>query len=122
MKAMKPHYFWYTLSGLLLVHVQLNLHAFSFFVGASVLIGLFPIKGARWWKYVLLEIVALAVCLLMNWPSTQLQETIGSISGLGGMPFILATVVFSTITFTLVAFTTQLIVGRFVFRKYLAGR
>lgn len=122
MIAMKPHYFWYTLSGLLLVHVQLNLHEFAFFVGAAVLIGLFPIKGVRWWKYALLEIVALAVCLLMNWPSSQLQETIGSISGMGGLPFILATVVFSTITFTLVAYTSQLIVARFVFKNYLAGR
>lgn len=122
MKAMKPHFFWYTLSGLLLVHVQLNLHEFAFFVGAAVLIGLFPIKGVRWWKYALLEIVALAVCLLMNWPSSQLQETIGSISGMGGLPFISATVVFSTITFTLVAYTSQLIVARFVFKNYLAGR
>jgi hypothetical protein len=122
MKAMKPHYFWYTLSGLLLVHVQLNLHEFAFFVGAAVLIGLFPIKGVRWWKYALLELAALAVCLGMNWPSSQLQETIGSISGMGGLPFILATVVFSTITFTLVAHTSQLMVARFVFKNYLAGR
>lgn len=122
MIAMKPHYFWYTLSCLLLVHVQLNHHVFAFFIGAAVLIGLFPIKGVRWWKYALLEIVALAVCLAMNWPSSQLQETIGSISGMGGLPFILATVVFSTITFTLVAHTSQLIVARFVFKNYLAGR
>ncbi|MDP2187327.1 MAG: hypothetical protein Q8J69_01465 [Sphingobacteriaceae bacterium] len=115
----KPNLFWYVVSFLLLVHVQLNLHQFAFFVGGSFILGLFPIKGMRWWKFALLELAALAACLLLNFPENQTLEMISAISGFSGPLLIGITIIFSTITTTLCAQTVYQIVTKTVFKKYL---
>ncbi len=115
----KPNLFWYAVSFLLLVHVQLNLHQFAFFVGGSMIMGLFPIKGMRWWKFALLEIAALVACLLLNFPESQTLEMISAISGFSGPLLLGITFIFSTITATLCAQTVYQIVTKTVFKKYL---
>jgi len=115
----QPNLFWYTVSFLLLLHVQINLHQFAFFVGGSMIIGLFPIKGMRWWKFALIELAALAACLLLNFPENQTLTTIEAISGFSGPVLIGITAIFSTITATLSAQTVYEIVTKTVFKKYL---
>jgi len=119
MMRIQPNLFWYTVSFLLLLHVQINLHQFAFFVGGSMIIGLFPIKGMRWWKFALIELAALAACLLLNFPENQTLTTIEAISGFSGPVLIGITAIFSTITATLSAQTVYEIVTKTVFKKYL---
>lgn len=115
----QPSFFWYTVSFLLLIHVQLNLHQFAFFVGGAFIIGLFPIKNMRWWKYALLELAALAACLLLNFPENQTLAMIAAISGFSGPLLIAITVIFSTITATLCAQTMHQVVAKVAFKNYL---
>lgn len=118
----KPELFLYAVSLFLLVHVQLNLHQFAFFVGGAIIVGLFPIRDARWWKYGLLQLSALAVCLLLNKPSNEVLDMVGSIAGTGGPGFVAAVVIFSTITMVLTTNTTYQVVTKILFRKYLTKK
>lgn len=117
--SIKPNVFWYAISLLLLVHVQMNLHQFAYFIGAAVLIGLFPIRDMRWWKYAGLEIIALLLMLLMNRPEPATLDMLSQISGFGAPVLLLITIVVSTISFVLVAQSTHVWVTRLVFARYL---
>lgn len=114
-----PTYFWYAVSFLLLVHLQLNLHEFAFFAGGSILIGLFPIKKMRWWKYALLELAALGFCLLLNQPEPATLQMLSQLGGMSAPLLVLVTLLFSTLTFTLVASTTYLSITKTAFKSYL---
>lgn len=118
----KPELFLYAVSLFLLVHVQMNLHQFAFFVGGSIIVGLLPIRQAKWWKFALLQLAALAVCLLLNKPASAVLDMVGSIAGTGGPGFIAAVVVFSTITMVLTTTTIYEIVTKTLFRKYLTKK
>lgn len=120
--SIKPALFWYTVAFLLLVHVQMNLHQFVFFVGASVIIGLFPIKQIRWWKYALLELSALLVGVLLNTPEQATLQMLYELSGMSAVVLISATFVLSTVTFVLVAQTVNQLLTRQLFGRYLGTR
>ena len=118
----KPELFLYAVSLFLLVHVQMNLHQFAFFVGGSIIVGLLPIRQAKWWKFALLELTALAVCLLLNKPSNEVLDMVGSIAGTGGPGFMAAVVIFSTLTMVLATTTTYEIITKTLFRRYLTKK
>lgn len=118
----KPELFLYAVSLFLLIHVQMNLHQFAFFVGGSIIVGMLPIRQAKWWKYALLQFAALTVCLLLNKPSAAVLDMVGSIAGTGGPGFIAAVVVFNTITMVLTTTTTYEIITKNLFRKYLTKK
>ncbi|MFN3528666.1 MAG: hypothetical protein ACK417_01925 [Bacteroidia bacterium] len=117
--SIKPSIFWYAISLLLLVHVQMNLHQFAYFIGAAVIIGLFPIRDMRWWKYAGLELLALLFMLIMNRPEAATLDMLSRISGFSGTVLVGITMVLSTISFVLVAQSTQVWVTRLVFARYL---
>lgn len=118
----KPELFLYSVGLFLLIHVQMNLHQFAFFVGGAFIVGLLPIREARWWKFALLQLAALAVCLLLNKPTTAVLDMIGSIAGTGGAGFVAAVVLFSTITMVLTTTTVYEIITKNLFRKYLTKK
>jgi hypothetical protein len=117
--SIKPSLFWYTVAFLLLVHVQMNLHEFDFFVGAAVIIGLFPVKQVNWWKYALLELSSFLICLLLNAPESTTLKLIHELSGMNAVVFISATALLSTLTFVLVAQSVNLLITQSLFRRYL---
>ncbi len=115
----RKHLYLYLLMLLVLIHMQFNVHSFGLFVLASAFTGLLPIPGMKWYKYALVELVALGICLALQFPQAKVLETVGSIIGTGGPGLVVATVVVSTITHTLTAWTVYVWVTRFVFEKRL---
>jgi len=117
---LKRNAYLYFIILIALVHSQFNVHSFGLFLLVSALTALIPIPQMRWWKYSLLELVALVFCLALKFPDAAVLETVGSILKTGGIGLIAATVVVSTITYTLVAWTVYTWVTRFIFEKRLA--
>lgn len=118
---LKKNQYLYFIVLIALVHSQFNVHSFGLFLLVSALTALIPIPNMRWWKYSLLELVALGFCLALHFPDTVVLETVGSILKTGGVGLIAATVLVSTITYTLVAWTIYSWVTRFIFEKRLAN-
>ncbi len=118
---LKRNQYLYFIVLIALVHIQFNVHSFGLFLLVSALTALLPIPQMRWWKYSLLELAALAFCLLLKFPDPEVLETVGSIVKTGGIGLIAATVLVSTITYTLVAWAVYSWVTRFIFEKRLAN-
>ncbi len=117
---MKKNIYLYFVILIALVHMQFNVHSFGLFLLVAALTALVPIPEMKWWKYAVLELIALVFCFGLRFPDAQVIETVGSIVHTGGVGLIVATVVVSTITYTLVAWTVYLWITRFVFEKRLA--
>lgn len=115
----KKYLAYYFVIILALVHIQFNVHSFGLFLLVSALTALLPLPQMRWWKYSVLQLIALAFCLALKFPDTQVSETLGEILKTGGPAIIALTVLVSTITYTLVAWTVYQWVTLFVFEKRL---
>lgn len=118
---LKRNQYLYFIVLIALVHSQFNVHSFGLFLLVSALTALLPIPQMRWWKYSLLELVALTFCLALKFPDSAVLETVGGIVKTGGVGLIAATVLVSTITYTLVAWTVYSWITRFIFEKRLAN-
>jgi len=118
---LKRNFYLYFIVLIALVHSQFNMHSFGLFLLVSAITALIPIPNMRWWKYSLLQLVALVFCLALNFPDTIVLDTVGSILKTGGFGLIAATIVVSTITYTLVAWTVYTWITRFIFEKRLAS-
>jgi len=118
---LKRNQYLYFIVLIALVHSQFNVHSFGFFLLVSAITALLPIPRMRWWKYSLLQLIALGFCLALKFPDPAVLETVGSIVKTGGFGLIVATVLVSTITYTLVAWTVYSWITRFIFEKRLAN-
>jgi len=109
---------WYTLGLVLLWHVLTNMPALWILMVCSAVVGLFPIRHPRWWKYGLLALVALVMSMLWNGLSLRTFGTVGQITGLGGLGYGLAVVVVDLVTVILLATTVQWWVGRWLLARW----
>ncbi len=98
-----------------MVFVQLNFHNLMYFIGASLLVGLMPFRQMNFLKYLGIEWLALLGCMFIQNPSLVFVNSVGSISNLGGVGYVLAVFVVSGITFALCATTIYV----FLTKKYI---
>lgn len=108
---------WYTLSLVLLWHVLTNMPSLWILMVASVLVGLFPIRHPRWWKYGGITLLALVLSMLWIGLSGLTLQTLGQITGLGGFGMLMAVVVVDVVTVSLLATTVQWWLGRWLLAR-----
>ncbi|MFZ9681177.1 MAG: hypothetical protein ACO3GL_07305 [Bacteroidia bacterium] len=108
---------WYTLSLVLLWHVLTNMPSLWILMVASVLVGLFPIRHPRWWKYGGITLLALVLSMLWSGLSGLTLQTLGQITGLGGFGMLMAVVVVDVVTVSLLATTVQWWLGRWLLAR-----
>ncbi len=95
----------------ILVHVQLNYHHTGYFLGASILAGLYPIGRFAFLRYACLEAVALAICYLMKQPDVILSNAVAKVIGIGFIPYNVIVITVSLLAFALPAAAVQAWVG-----------
>jgi len=105
-------FFWHFLALVTLIHVQFNMGSFWLLVGASVAIGSFPIRGVRWWHFALLSLASLMCCMALKFPEAETRAMLSSVSQLPAPLLVGMTVVVTSITVTLTAYTSHLLLAR----------
>jgi hypothetical protein len=108
---------WYTLGLVMLWHILTNMPIFWVLILGSIVLGLFPIRHPRWWKYTGLTVLALVLSVLWSGLSLFTLNTLGQITGLGGFGMVMAVVVVDVVTVSLLATTVQWWVGRWLLAR-----
>jgi hypothetical protein len=117
MASSRSNPYWYTAGFVLMVTVLINLPLLGWWLAGAVVVGLFPIRHPRWWKYGMLALIALTISVLWNGISSVTMTTVGAITRLSGPGYMAAVMLVDTVTVILVATTVQWWVGRWLLAK-----
>ena len=118
MSKSSKNIFWYGLGMLVLAYVLTRMADMILLVAASALVGLFPIRHPRWWKYGLLALVSLVLTVFINGISWHTVRVVGEITKLSGPGYVAAVVLVDLITVVLVSTTVQWWTGRWLLARW----
>ena len=103
---------WLGLMLMILIHVQLNNHSSLYFVLASLLCGAIPLNKMSWLKFFGIEVLTLFVCLLMQYPGSEVfMTTIGAITQMNYWLYLSITFLLSSTLFATLAYSMYFIVA-----------
>ena len=107
---------WIGLLVFILIHIQMNIHHVGWFLATAMLGGFIPVKNLNFLRFSFIELIALAVCFLLNIPKIEVLKTLGEIFPVGGVGFMLLTALISTLSFAIVANSTYQLIGRRIYK------